>query len=173
MKIHSNPPSEAGNTRQRVAGILLQYALTAPEARPRLSERTLAAMLGTSWNKVNGSLASLQKEGVIRFERNRMVLNQKGLERIAMKNNNTRAYVLLRTKEGDLAETAAIVRRQPGVVMADRVEGPADVIFAVQASDRESLVTLMVRAIAAVENLTEDIQLLPAIEETAQRLTRQ
>jgi hypothetical protein len=50
--------------------------------------------------------------------------------------------------------------------MADQIEGAADVIFAVQACDRESLAALMVRAIAAVEDRTEEVQLLPAREES-------
>lgn len=56
----------------------------------------------------------------------------------------------------------AIVQRQPGVMMVDRVEGLADLIFAVQAPDRESLATLMEQAIATVEDLTEEVELLPA-----------
>jgi DNA-binding GntR family transcriptional regulator len=126
----------------------------------------MAAMLGVSRNTVNDSLVSLQSAGAVRFERHRMIININTLERIVMKTGVARAYVLLRTREGDLAETTAIVRRQPGVVMADQIEGAADVIFAVQACDRESLAALMVRAIAAVEDRTEDIQLMPAREES-------
>jgi len=41
------------------------------------------------------------------------------------------------------------------------VEGAADAIFTVQAPDRERLAELTVRAIASVEDMTEDVQLLP------------
>ena len=73
-----------------------------------------------------------------------------------------RAYVLLKTTDGNSKQVVDIISRQPGVVMVDRVDGLADVIFAVQALDRESLAELTIRAIAAVENKTEEIQLLPA-----------
>lgn len=56
------------------------------------------------------------------------------------------------------------MRRQPGVMMANQVEELPDVIFAVQAVDRESLAKLTVQPIAAVEAVTEDIQLLSANE---------
>ena len=72
-----------------------------------------------------------------------------------------KTYVILKTKSGNLRNLIDIVRRQPGVVTADGVEGLADAIFTVQAPDREQLAELTVGAIAAVENMTEDIQLLP------------
>ncbi len=42
-----------------------------------------------------------------------------------------------------------------------------DILGFLQASDRESLAELTAQAIAAVEAVTEDIQLLPAKEEAA------
>ncbi len=60
-----------------------------------------------------------------------------------------RTYVLLRIRNGDLEQAAATVGWQPGVVMADQVEGLADGIFAVPAPDRQSLVELTVQAITA------------------------
>lgn len=72
------------------------------------------------------------------------------------------AYVLLTTRNGDSEQAAAIIRRQPGVVMADQIEGAADVIFAVKASSRERLAILTLQAIATVEGVVDDVQLLPA-----------
>lgn len=162
MKALPDSQQEFCGIRQRVAGVLLQHTRTAGAREPGLSQSSMADMLGISRSNVNHSLVSLQSEGAIRFERHRMIINLKALERIAMKTSNARAYVLLRTRNGDIAEATAIVRRQPGVVMADQIEGAADVIFAVQACDQESLAKLTVRAIAAVEDMTEEIQLLPA-----------
>jgi hypothetical protein len=62
---------------------------------------------------------------------------------------------------GNWEEAVTIIRDQPGVVMADSIEGMADVIFAVQGSTPENLANLMVHAIAAVEDMTDEIQLLP------------
>ncbi len=50
------------------------------------------------------------------------------------------------------------------VVMVGQAEGLADVIFVLPVPDRESLAELAVQAIAAVEAITEDIQLPPAKE---------
>lgn len=63
-----------------------------------------------------------------------------------------------------MGQADAIVRRQPGVMMANQVEELPDVIFAVQAVDRESLAKLTVQPIATVKAVTEDIQLLSANE---------
>jgi hypothetical protein len=85
-------------------------------------------------------------------------------EQISMSTDSARTYVLLKTTGGNLEKAIDIVRRQLGVVSADQVEGPANAIFAVQASDREQLAELTTRAIAAVEDLTEDVQLLPIMD---------
>jgi DNA-binding Lrp family transcriptional regulator len=121
----------------------------------------MAKELDASSETVHRTLKSLQAEGAISVQRHRMAINKTVLERIAMETTLARTYVLLKTTGDNLERTIEIVRRQPGVVTADQVEGPADAIFTVQAPDRESLAELTVNAIAAVENMTEDIQLLP------------
>ena len=77
-----------------------------------------------------------------------------------------KTYVLLSTRNGDADFVASVVRRQPGVVMVDQVEGLADVIFAVKASSRKRLAELTVHAISEVENNTDDVQILPVMERT-------
>jgi DNA-binding Lrp family transcriptional regulator len=121
----------------------------------------VAAELGIDLDATRNVLSLLQDSGGISKERNRIVINKSVLERISMKVTAARTYVLLKTTGDNLTRTIDIVRRQPGVVTADRVEGAADAIFTVQAPDRESLARLTTRAIAAVENMTEDVQLLP------------
>ena len=79
-----------------------------------------------------------------------------------METIKARAYVLLRTRNSTSEQAITILRQQPGVMMVDQVEGLADVIFAVQAPDRKCLAELTVQAIASVETMTEDLQLLPA-----------
>ncbi|MDP2730385.1 MAG: helix-turn-helix domain-containing protein [Dehalococcoidales bacterium] len=153
---------EPEDLRRRLAGVLLQYAGTEKASRPRLSQREMAMMLGTSREMVNGCLESFQAEGAIRFERHRMIINKKALEGTAMDIMKAKAYALLRVKNTDLEQAAAIVERQPGVMMIDQLEGFADLIFAVQAPDRESLARLMEQAIATVEDFTEEVELLPA-----------
>jgi CRP-like cAMP-binding protein len=68
----------------RVAKILLEYALDVSSGRPRLTQQEMAAMIGTAREMVGRSLKSLEKEGAIRIERNRIVItNQKTLREMA------------------------------------------------------------------------------------------
>ena len=73
-----------------------------------------------------------------------------------------RAYILLDIEDGKSEEAAQVLRGKPGVVLADPLEGPPDVIVLVEAPDRKKLAELTVRALAEVESMTEGLQLLPA-----------
>ncbi len=161
MKITYNPSTDFRNICRRLAGLLLRHARTAKGDGPSLSRNEMAEALAASPTMVQKALCWLKTEGAINIERHRMVLHEKVLAHVAAGCADARVYVLLRTRTGNLAEATALLRRQPGVVMADAVEGQSDVIFEVRASDRESLATLMLRAMAQVEDMTEEIQLLP------------
>ena len=76
----------------------------------------------------------------------------------------TKTYVLLKVRNGNSDSVTSVVRRQPGGVMVDQVDGLADIIFAVRASSRKKLAELAVQAIASVEAVTDDVQLLPVTE---------
>lgn len=147
MKSPLNLSAETGDVRQRVA-VVFQHVGTDTTRRPNLSQREMAAMLGASWDMVNSSVKSLQAQGAIRIDRHRMIINKKALEQIAMEKGlryqnseakswrravKVRACVLLRTRNVDLEPAAAIVRRQPVVVIVDQIEKLADVIFTDQA----------------------------------------
>jgi CRP/FNR family transcriptional regulator len=68
----------------RVAKILLEYALDTSGGRPRLTQQEMAAMIGTAREMVGRSLKSLERDGAIRMERNRIVVtNQKALREMA------------------------------------------------------------------------------------------
>jgi len=75
---------------------------------------------------------------------------------------SARAYLLLNIVQGKSEEAARILLDEVGVVAVDMLEGPPDIIVLIEASGRSTLARLTVRAIASVEALTEDIQLLPA-----------
>ena len=74
---------------------------------------------------------------------------------------SARAYLLLNIVQGKAEEAARSLRDEVGVVAVDMLEGPPDIIVLMEASGRSTLARLTVRAIASVEGLTEDIQLLP------------
>ena len=68
----------------RVAKILLEYAGDGVGERPRLTQQEMAAMIGTAREMVGRSLKNLEGEGVIRMERNRIIIaNKKALRETA------------------------------------------------------------------------------------------
>jgi hypothetical protein len=74
---------------------------------------------------------------------------------------SVRAYVLLRLAKGNPALVAQALRCKPGVLMADPLEGPPDVIVVVEAPERQKLADLTVRALSSVETMIENVRLLP------------
>jgi len=58
----------------RVAKILLEYMGKESNERPRLTQQEIAAMIGTAREMVGRSLKSLEEDGAIRIERNRIII---------------------------------------------------------------------------------------------------
>ena len=58
----------------RVAKMLLEYAGNGAGDRPRLTQQEMASMIGTAREMVGRSLKNLEAEGVIRMERNRIII---------------------------------------------------------------------------------------------------
>ena len=68
----------------RVAKILLEYASDGTGPKPRLTHQEMAAMAGTAREMVGRSLKSLEDEGAIRLEHQRIVITDKeALRKIA------------------------------------------------------------------------------------------
>lgn len=61
----------------RIAKLLLDYAGDGTGSRPRLTQQEMAAAVGTAREVVGRSLKTLQEEGAIRMERNRLVIVDK------------------------------------------------------------------------------------------------
>jgi hypothetical protein len=76
-------------------------------------------------------------------------------------NMDFRAYLLLHVVGEKSREVTQVLRRKPGVLMADIVEGPPDVIAIIEASERKVLADLTVQALSSVENMLENVRLLP------------
>jgi len=76
-------------------------------------------------------------------------------------NRGARAYVLLHLAKGDPKRVAKALRHKPGVLMADPLEGPPDVIVVFEAPGRQELADLTVNALSSVENMIENVRLLP------------
>lgn len=68
----------------RIARVLLDYAGDGSGPRPRLTQQEIASIAGTAREVVGRSLKTLQQEGIIRVERNRLVIvNREGLRQMA------------------------------------------------------------------------------------------
>ena len=72
-----------------------------------------------------------------------------------------RAYILLNIVDGKAEQATEVLRKSPGVVMADALEGPPDVVIVMEAPERQQLAKLTVQALASVETITERVSLLP------------
>jgi CRP-like cAMP-binding protein len=69
----------------RLAKLLLTQAAEKEAAPRRMTQREMAAQLGTVREVVGRALAELEREGLIRMERHRIVImNRSGLEAKAM-----------------------------------------------------------------------------------------
>lgn len=74
---------------------------------------------------------------------------------------SARAYVLLDVEHGQSAKVVRALRGWPGVIMADVIEGPSDVIMVVEAHGRRRLAELTVKALSSIEHMTGDLKVLP------------
>ncbi len=70
--------------RAQLAGVLLERAGDGADRQNRLAQRDIAAMLATGWDMVHLSLKSLHKEGAIRIEHNRIIINKELLQKLAI-----------------------------------------------------------------------------------------
>jgi len=61
----------------RLAKILLEHAGDESGVRPRLTQQEMAAMAGTAREVISRTLKSLEEEGALRVERNRIVITDK------------------------------------------------------------------------------------------------
>jgi DNA-binding Lrp family transcriptional regulator len=67
------------------------------------------------------------------------------------------AYVLIQTEVGKAAGVATLLREIAGVVMADDVTGPYDVIARVEADSIDELGRLVVTHVQSIEGLTRTL----------------
>lgn len=72
-----------------------------------------------------------------------------------------RAYLLIEVRDGRIEEAKRTIERQPGVVSADMVAGPPDLLVITEADEFEQLVRQSVSALVSVEDLTVSIRCLP------------
>ena len=74
-----------------------------------------------------------------------------------------RAYVLIQTEMGHAATVASEVRRLPGVVAADDVTGPYDVIVSAEADSIDALAQMVVSRVQLIPGITRTVT-CPAVD---------
>ncbi len=84
---------------------------------------------------------------------------------------NDKVYVLLDIMDGKAEQVVQALQGSLGVVMADAVEGPPDVVIVMEAANREQLAKLTNHALLLVEPMTEYICLLPARKRLNRRVS--
>lgn len=67
------------------------------------------------------------------------------------------AYVLIQTGVGQAAEVAALIRDIPGVISAEDVTGPYDVVVRAEANTVDELGKLVVARVQGVEGITRTL----------------
>ena len=70
---------------------------------------------------------------------------------------NVQAYILIQTDVGKAAEVAAAIADVPGVVQADDVTGPYDVIVRAEAKTVDELGKLVVAKIQTLDGITRTL----------------
>ncbi len=73
---------------------------------------------------------------------------------------NARVYLLLDVVPGRADQAATTLVRMPGVAAAECLEGQPGILVLMESPDRATLAERLNQALAAIENVTEDIRLL-------------
>jgi hypothetical protein len=73
-----------------------------------------------------------------------------------------RVYVILNITDGKHSEAVHSLHAVPGIRWVDVLEGQWNIITILEASDRMRLAKQLIGALASVETITEDLQVLPA-----------
>jgi hypothetical protein len=76
---------------------------------------------------------------------------------------NDRVFMLLDVKNGKSEQLISSIKDKAGIAIAEMLDGPPDVILMVEAPNRQELADKAIHAISLVENMIDNIRLLPAL----------
>jgi hypothetical protein len=74
---------------------------------------------------------------------------------------SNRIYLLLDVVKDKSDQVTENLQGRPGVVIADPLQGPPDVMIVVEASNRQSVAELAIQALVSVETMTKGVRVLP------------
>jgi hypothetical protein len=77
---------------------------------------------------------------------------------------SARVYIVINTEEGKTRQIVKMLRGNADVERVEVLEGPPDIIVAMEAKRRQKLARSVIRALTTIENLTADTQVLPVKE---------
>lgn len=82
---------------------------------------------------------------------------------------STRVFVLLELVNVDSTRVARILRIKPGVAMVNLLEGPPDLILAIEAPERLKAGKYLMEVLDSVNGFTENLRILPVCEPVEER----
>ena len=80
-----------------------------------------------------------------------------------------RAYVLIDAVEGKASEILTALYDSPGIIAADYIEGPPDIVLVIEADDRLKLAIRVNNILHSIESITEDLRCFLANRENDRR----
>lgn len=79
---------------------------------------------------------------------------------------SARVYILLNIKNREVNQAVRTLQEKDGVKTVEMLEGSPNILMMIQARNRMSLANLANHALASVEAITENVQLLPVQNNT-------
>jgi hypothetical protein len=85
---------------------------------------------------------------------------------------SAKVYILLNVSNGNFIQVIEALKRQKGVIIADMLEGPPDLIIVVEAPERQKATEYLMRILDVVDNVFEDILVLPVRESVGEKVCK-
>jgi hypothetical protein len=85
---------------------------------------------------------------------------------------SAKVYILLNVSNGNFIQVIEALKRQKGVIIADMLEGPPDLIIVVEAPERQKAAEYLMRILDVVDNVFEDILVLPVRESVGEKVCK-
>ncbi|MFC1957625.1 hypothetical protein ACFLX0_02290 [Chloroflexota bacterium] len=76
---------------------------------------------------------------------------------------SAKVYMLLSVSDGSSVQAIETLKGQTGVIIANILKGPPEIVLMIEASDKQQLAERTIRAMASVKSMTEYRRLLPTI----------
>jgi hypothetical protein len=85
---------------------------------------------------------------------------------------SAKVYVLLDLVHSNSLKVTRILREKPGVAVVDVLEGPPDIIMAIEAAERQKAAQYLMNALNSVDGMTENLRVLPVRKSPGKKYRR-